>query len=310
MLVGWCARMAVQSGAYLEASDYLWDEYGTDDVDSLSNYAITNCLDLLLNNEKNFDRDHPDEFVHTIRQTKAHFSDERRYARLLARKGLIQAQESRVYREAQRMIESVRDLESRSLLNNHILYRAYPPMERLVYLHDELHLADSLGLFDPGYSIWLPPSQSLLVVNPMQQLVIEASKHPDLIRSLTPREFEKFIGEIFAAFEFDVQVTRSSADGNVDIICTQHRAGIPVVIAVETKRYSAENKIGVELVRQFVGANRTLRANKLVYATTSSYTKGAIDFARENFDLLELKAFDDIQEWCKQVASRHATNRI
>lgn len=78
--------------------------------------------------------------------------------------------------------------------------------------------------------------------------------------------------------------------------------GIPFKIAIEAKKYKPTNPISVELVRSFVGANQMIKANKLIYVTTSYFTKDARDFAfcSGNTNLLELKELKDIVDWSNQ----------
>jgi len=97
-------------------------------------------------------------------------------------------------------------------------------------------------------------------------------------------------------------------DGGADIICLSYSHGIPFKVAIEVKKYSPERSISVELIRGFVGANETIKANKLVYVTTSRYTKDAVKYSTTPFltNLIELKALPDIQRW----ANEYKQNRV
>ena len=119
------------------------------------------------------------------------------------------------------------------------------------------------------------------------------------------------MGRIFEEFGFDVEITSRTRDGGVDLICLKYDHGISLKIAVEAKRYHPSRPISVELVRNFIGANMQFRANKLVYVTTSRYTRDAITYANEPgvIELLELKEFDDIVEWTRDIQG-YSSRRI
>ena len=50
-------------------------------------------------------------------------------------------------------------------------------------------------------------------------------------------------------------------------------------IHIQAKRYAKENSIGREEIQKFVGALAVAQSNKGVFITTSSYSKGAIEYA-------------------------------
>ena len=123
----------------------------------------------------------------------------------------------------------------------------------------------------------------------------------DLVFAMSPREFEEFMGNVFSELEFDVELTMTTRDGGADLICTKSLHGIPIRIAVEVKRYR-DKPIGVNLVRAFVGSNSKFRANRLLYVTTSRYTKSASDFADQYAaHILTLRDYDQITEWCQEL---------
>ncbi|MBO9154433.1 restriction endonuclease [Chitinophaga sp. GCM10012297] len=54
-----------------------------------------------------------------------------------------------------------------------------------------------------------------------------------------------------------------------------------------------------ELVRGLYGVKIAERYNKAVLVTTSTFTKGAIDFVKPLKLELDLKDFNNVAEWCK-----------
>lgn len=106
----------------------------------------------------------------------------------------------------------------------------------------------------------------------------------DVILDKSPREFEKLVvillqkmgygGEVKSAGE----VTQYSNDKGIDGIIKEDVLGLGR-IHIQAKRYARENTVGREEVQKFVGALAVAQSNKGVFITTSSYSKGAIEYA-------------------------------
>ncbi len=106
----------------------------------------------------------------------------------------------------------------------------------------------------------------------------------DVILDKSPREFEKLVvvllqkmgygGEVKSAAE----VTQYSNDKGIDGLIKEDVLGLGR-IHIQAKRYARENTIGREEVQKFVGALAVAQSNKGVFITTSSYSKGAIEYA-------------------------------
>jgi len=106
----------------------------------------------------------------------------------------------------------------------------------------------------------------------------------DVILSKLPREFEKLVvtllqqmgygGEVKAAAE----VTKYSNDKGIDGIIKEDVLGLGR-IHIQAKRYARNNVVGREEIQKFVGALAVAQSNKGVFITTSSYSKGALEYA-------------------------------
>ncbi len=105
-----------------------------------------------------------------------------------------------------------------------------------------------------------------------------------MILNKSPREFEKLVvmllqkmgygGEVKAAGE----VTQYTNDKGIDRIIKEDVLGLGR-IHIQAKRYARENTIGRDEVQKFVSALVVAQSNKGVFITTSSYSKGAIEYA-------------------------------
>jgi len=130
------------------------------------------------------------------------------------------------------------------------------------------------------------------------------SENPDHLHKIEPREFEEIIAEIFRSKGFEVELTTSTRDGGKDIIAIQRNVlGFETKYFIECKRYAPINKVGVELIRALHGVKNTRNGpNKVILATTSTFTKGAIDFATNQAPSewdISLKDYDDILKWIR-----------
>lgn len=177
------------------------------------------------------------------------------------------------------------------------------------YLFNLARVKERHKLFATRYVLYIPPHKTIRVADPIEQIIVESTKNPKLIYGLNSREFERFLAKIFESFGFEVQITAQTRDGGADLICLLDKKGVLLKVAVEAKRYKPSRPVTVELVRSFVGANEELRANKLVYVTTSRYTRDAMQYAQSPglTHLLELKKMDDVIRWSQEYTPNHRT---
>ena len=118
---------------------------------------------------------------------------------------------------------------------------------------------------------------------------IESSIHNeilDVILNKSPRDFENIVlkllqrmgygGGIKAAGE----VTNYTNDKGIDGIIKEDVLGLGR-IHIQAKRYAKDNSVGREEIQKFVGALAVAQSNKGVFITTSSYSKGASQYAED-----------------------------
>ena len=134
------------------------------------------------------------------------------------------------------------------------------------------------------------------------ELIQHLARHPEMLRSLDPRRFEELIAELFARQGFDITLTPRTRDGGKDIYAIKNDEVGKSLYLIECKRYAATNKVGVETVRALYGVASAESATKGIIATTSSFTKGAIDFATPLEYKLSLRDFDALKQWLYEFA--------
>ncbi|MDZ7694396.1 MAG: restriction endonuclease [Balneolaceae bacterium] len=121
--------------------------------------------------------------------------------------------------------------------------------------------------------------------------------HPEKLYELSPRKFEELIADIFNDLGFDVQLTQATRDGGRDIIARIKNAVTDYLTYVECKRYAAENKIGVGIIREVSGVHYIKNPSKSIIVTTSFFTSDAKEKATKLKNQLALKDYNNIKEW-------------
>ncbi len=134
------------------------------------------------------------------------------------------------------------------------------------------------------------------------ELILALKSCPYLLPDLSPRKFEEVIAEVFRGKGFVVDLTKRTRDGGKDIIAFHTDGlGIKSKYFIECKHYSADNKVGVDVVRALHGVMNTKDGpNKTILATTSTFTSGAKRFvekeAASKWDMT-LADYDEIVRW-------------
>lgn len=103
-----------------------------------------------------------------------------------------------------------------------------------------------------------------------------------------PIFFERLVLDLllkmgYGDFEDAGQTTPASNDGGIDGIISQDRLGLDK-IAIQAKRYT-ENVIGRPIIQSFAGALLGMGLTKGVFITTSTFTRGAVEYAENQANL-------------------------
>lgn len=115
---------------------------------------------------------------------------------------------------------------------------------------------------------------------------IEASLKSELLDQLLkvdPYRFEQVVIDLLFAMGYGgsreeaARVTKRSGDEGIDGVINEDRLGLDVIY-VQAKRW--KNTVGSPDVQGFVGALAGRQAHKGVFITTSGFTQGAVQFAK------------------------------
>jgi restriction system protein len=105
------------------------------------------------------------------------------------------------------------------------------------------------------------------------------------IAELSPTFFERLVVDLVVAMGYGgsrnsvAQRLGKSGDEGIDGIVNEDPLGLDVVY-LQAKRYAVGNTIGRDRIQQFAGALVGQGAQKGVFVTTSSFSKGAVEYAR------------------------------
>jgi hypothetical protein len=93
------------------------------------------------------------------------------------------------------------------------------------------------------------------------------------IYSLDPYRFEDLMGDVFKRIGYNIEMTKRSRDGGVDLFFLSG-AGDRIGI-IQCKRYKKDRKVDVSLVSQLLGTQLAFDIRKAILVTTSAYTSPA-----------------------------------
>lgn len=122
-------------------------------------------------------------------------------------------------------------------------------------------------------------------------------KYPEKLYELSPRKFEELVASILNDMGLDVQLTKATRDGGSDIIASIKNSLTSILILVECKRYTPDNKVSVGIIREVAGVHTFRKPEKSIIVTTSTFTKSAIKEAELLNGKMELKDYDNLKDW-------------
>ena len=147
-------------------------------------------------------------------------------------------------------------------------------------------------------------NQKILLEEVNDELLFVLAKNPNLIYQLGSRKFEELIAKLFSDRGYEVSLTKSTRDGGYDVFARVKDAFSSFVVLAECKKYSPENKVGVEVVRGLYGVTEAHRANQGLIITSSFFTKDAKQEQLRIGERIALKDYNDLVEWIKPYAAK------
>lgn len=156
----------------------------------------------------------------------------------------------------------------------------------------------TLGYADEN-SVYVDASK-IIMPEVSRELYSYLQRHPEALYISSPRTFEEIIASILRNQGYNVELTPPSKDGGYDLIAVQHNklTGSQVYL-VECKKYAPDHKVNVGIVRGLYGIVCSKDATKGIIITTSSFTRGAKEFAEKHSSRLSLRDFESLKEWLR-----------
>lgn len=114
-------------------------------------------------------------------------------------------------------------------------------------------------------------------------------------QDFSPQDFEDFIAKVFIDQGYEVEQTSYSGDYGADLIILKDQ----IKTAVQIKRYSESNKVGVQEINQIIGAKSYYSCDKALFITTSSFSKQGETLANETN--VELWKWENLIEVFRQI---------
>lgn len=144
---------------------------------------------------------------------------------------------------------------------------------------------ERLDLVQPG----------LILVN--HSILEYVARNPARFHGLTPRQFEEVVAELMDHLGYEVELTPASKDGGVDIWAARNDLAGRFLYAVQCKKRSPGEKVGVVVVRELYGAVERERATAGIVATTAYFTRGAREEQQRVANRMSLLDFDGLVDW-------------
>ncbi|HEY9217258.1 MAG TPA: restriction endonuclease [Phenylobacterium sp.] len=119
---------------------------------------------------------------------------------------------------------------------------------------------------------------------------------------LSWREFEELIAQMLEADGYEVELTRGSKDGGVDVVAIKDLGEAGLFKSVwQAKKNRLDRKVGLSVVRELADTRLEHAATKAMLVTTSYLTSGAIERVERDRFLLGKIDRDDLDTWVKRI---------
>lgn len=201
------------------------------------------------------------------------------------------------------LIEQFKNAGIPNLTAEHLISEANKSalLEYLRAEHSTASKSNTVPIYEDDNS---SKNQKILLEEVNDELLFVLAKNPNLIYQLGSRKFEELIAKLFSDRGHEVSLTKSTRDGGYDVFARVKDAFSSFVVLAECKKYSPENKVGVEVVRGLYGVAEAHRANQGLIITSSFFTKDARQEQLRIGERIALKDYNDLVEWIKPYASK------
>ncbi len=128
--------------------------------------------------------------------------------------------------------------------------------------------------------------------------------NPKKLYSLSSRQFEVLVGEIFKNQGYFTELGSGQNDGGIDLKLYQKDEIDQIVTLVQVKKYKEALPIKLESVAFLQSIVDEEKANRGLFITTSRYLPQAQKFALRQKSRLILANSNDVAKWCDTVKTK------
>jgi restriction system protein len=166
------------------------------------------------------------------------------------------------------------------------------------------HIISQFEAPESEVQIWTPPdllNPSFFSFAPNHLLLAEKLlKEGRLLSEMGWREFEKLIGDLLEMEGWKVTVMQGSKDGGIDILSERQDKYLGTLRAIwQAKKYGEGKKVTLSHLRELSAVVEKDRATKGIIVTTSSLTRGAIEWVQSDRYKLEAKDGRFVEHWVR-----------
>jgi HJR/Mrr/RecB family endonuclease len=117
--------------------------------------------------------------------------------------------------------------------------------------------------------------------------VEEMLQNPDRLYQMTPRNFERFVCELFRGLGYKTTLTGATRDGGVDILAEKIINGMPHRYVVQCKHTrKPKKKLGVAYARELLGVLADRAATAGILVSNALFSKETLQFLKRNAERL------------------------
>lgn len=165
---------------------------------------------------------------------------------------------------------------------------------------DLYNFAESLEINNRRFATLAKP----IVISTSERIIKRLQQSPTDVHQLTSRQYEEIIAELFRDMGHEVTLTQATRDGGSDIIVSMKNEIGDFLCLVDAKKYRADRKIGVSMVRTLQGTLTDSPATSAMLVTTSSYSRDARAMQERHKYKLSLRDYTDVATWIQKYGSR------
>lgn len=135
---------------------------------------------------------------------------------------------------------------------------------------------------------------------PIEELGYQIIKNPDLLKQISPRQFEELVAYIFRRSGYETKITAAPGDKGIDIIAFKQDPLVETTSIIQCKHYSREHPVSSSYVYAFYGVKQLENADRAIFVTSSKFSNEAKEIAKRFTDL-ELIDREQLMIWMKKV---------